>query len=138
MPATVPAVEIADDADAGGVGCPDCETGAMNATDDRGVSAEFAVNILVRAFAQKIKIEFAQRRRESVGVLDNLRSARPPGDAQRILALARRHRCFKESPFVNTLHGGELAAASVDEVDRLRAWLQRTNNSTLLCALQAQ
>ena len=57
MHASVPAVEVADDADAMGVGRPDGEVDAVGAADAQRVRAELVVDAGVVALAEQVEIE---------------------------------------------------------------------------------
>jgi hypothetical protein len=52
----VPAVEVADDGDGGGVGGPDGEVGAVAAVDGEEVGAELVVEIEVVAFLEEVDV----------------------------------------------------------------------------------
>ena len=62
-------IEIADDADAARAGCPNRKVYAANALNRCDVSAEFFVGVVVTPFAHQMKIEFAEKVRECVGVV---------------------------------------------------------------------
>ena len=82
------------------------------------------INVPVRTFAEEIQVELTQGGRESVRVLDDLRLPWRPGHAQRVAALARRHRRFKKPAFVNAPHGCDFAAVSRDQLYARRSGLQ--------------
>jgi hypothetical protein len=63
MLATVPVVEITDDADSLGGRRPDRERNAFRAADLRNMRAEFIVDLLVTAFAEEMEINFSKRGR---------------------------------------------------------------------------
>ena len=60
--APVPVVEVADDADARGVGGPDGEVDAFGRAERHRVGAELVVNPGVVAFAEQIEIVVGDRR----------------------------------------------------------------------------
>ena len=66
--AAVPAVEISDDADPLGVGCPDGEGGAGDVADGAGVGAEDIVEGVVGAFGEVVDILFPEDVPERIGV----------------------------------------------------------------------
>ncbi len=68
MGAAVPSVEVADDADPVGVGCPDGELHARDAVHRPRVGAEEAVGVPVASLAEQVQIKVAELGREAVGV----------------------------------------------------------------------
>ena len=70
MHASVPAVEVADDADAGGVGGPDGEMDALGRTDRHRVRAELVVDARVIAFAEQVQVVVGDHPAEAVGIVD--------------------------------------------------------------------
>src|SRR5215813_3894525 len=68
MDAAVPAVEIADDADAFCGWSPDSEVRAGDSVDGLCVRAELFVGVVVAAFGHEVKIEIAELVGECVGV----------------------------------------------------------------------
>ena len=60
MTPAVPGVEVADDADALGIGCPDSEGGALDAVDFAQVRAEPLEGAKMRAFGEQPDVEFAE------------------------------------------------------------------------------
>ena len=101
--AAIPAVKVADDADALGAGGPNGEMNAANAFERFEVRAHFIVGVVVAAFAHEVKIELAEEIGESVGVasFDCFAVASTVADAVRAgsgSALERiRQRGFKKS-----------------------------------------
>ena len=59
MVIAIPAVEVADDADAASLWGPDRERDAFRATDFRDVRAEFFIDLLVAALAEKMQVDLA-------------------------------------------------------------------------------
>lgn len=68
MDAAVPAIEVADDADATSAGRPDGEVHAGDTIDGFDVGAELFVGVVVTAFAHEVEVEFSEEKREGVGV----------------------------------------------------------------------
>ena len=78
MATTVPVVEVADHADALGVGRPDGEVDAPESLVRAEVSAQPLEVAQVRSLAQKVKVEVGKDRPEAVGV-DELPADAPRG-----------------------------------------------------------
>ncbi len=70
MHAAVPIIKVTDDADAPGVRRPHCKMHAAHALDGLQVRAELLVAVVVRAFAEQMKIEIAQQGRKGIGIGD--------------------------------------------------------------------
>ncbi len=70
MDATVPAIEIANDAHAPGAGSPNSEVNATEAFEGNEMSAEFFVGVVMAAFAHEVQIELAENVRKSVGIVN--------------------------------------------------------------------
>ncbi len=70
----LPSLEVADDPDGRGPGCPHGERDAVDAVDRLHVRAEVVPELLVASLTEQVQVEFADRRREAVGVV------RRPGD----------------------------------------------------------
>jgi len=68
MDAAVPAVHVADDADALCGGSPDGKVRAGDACDGMEMRAKFFVGGEVAAFADEVKIEVSEEKREGVGI----------------------------------------------------------------------
>ena len=68
--AAVPAVEVADDADALRVGRPDREVHAGDAVDRQAMRAELLPRAVVRPFAEQMQIEVGEDLAELVGIDD--------------------------------------------------------------------
>ena len=83
--APVPAVEVADDADAVGVGRPDREVDPGDRAAVRRVRAEFLVSAQLRALAQQVEIEVGQDPAEPVGIVHLAGAAVLPADAQAVV-----------------------------------------------------
>ena len=67
--AAIPCVEMADDADAAGIGGPDREDDALDALMFDRMRAETLPQFLVAAFGDEVFVHLAQHRREPVGVV---------------------------------------------------------------------
>jgi hypothetical protein len=70
MTPAVPVIEISDNAHAPRARRPHREGDAGHAVEDGRVRAELLVGVVVCALGQKMPIEIAQQRRETVGVVD--------------------------------------------------------------------
>lgn len=68
MDAPVPAVHVANDADALCGGSPDGEVRAGDACDSMEMRAKFFVGGEVAAFADEVEIEVSEKKREGVGI----------------------------------------------------------------------
>ena len=68
--AAVPAVEVADDADAIGVGRPHREVHAGRAADRDAVRAELVERAMVRAFAEQVQIEIGEHAAVAIRIVD--------------------------------------------------------------------
>ena len=68
MDTTVPAVEIANDADPLGIGRPDRTGGASNPIPGHRVGAQDLIDVVVAAFPEEVKVKIRQERVEGVGV----------------------------------------------------------------------
>src|SRR5579859_809940 len=75
MDAAVPAVEIADDADAPRGRRPDGEVDAGDAVDGLQVRAKFFVRVVVAAFGHEVKVEIAELVRKRIRIVDFERDA---------------------------------------------------------------
>lgn len=71
VPASVPAIEIADDLDGSRVRGPDGEIDSAAAVDHAGVGAQTFVKFEVFPFADQVTIEIAQDRRGRVWIVHN-------------------------------------------------------------------
>ena len=69
MFAAVPAVEIADDLDASGVGCPDGKVDAGNAVNGADLRTKSFVQLVMATFADQVAIKVGQDRWSGVRVL---------------------------------------------------------------------
>ena len=68
MKAAVPAVEIADDRDPAGRGCPHRERHALDPVHRAQLGAELVVDPVLVAFVEQVEILLAERRQEGIGV----------------------------------------------------------------------
>ena len=88
MAAAVPGVEIADDADAGGVGCPDGEIDSFHAVDRAQLGPQPLVEAPVPPFVQQVQIVVGQQGRKCVGVVHHNPSAPFVGGLNHVPRLA--------------------------------------------------
>ena len=79
---------------------------------------ELAVDVPVRAFAEQVEIEFAERRREAIRVFDILHRAVGPGDPQPIVAQPWRHRAREQAVILLGLELADDLSLRVDELHR--------------------
>ena len=70
MAAAIPEIEVADHADAPGVGGKHHEGDPGDSFEHQRMGAELVVEMQMRAFAEQIEIEIGQHRRKAVRVLD--------------------------------------------------------------------
>ena len=70
MRAAVPAIEVADDADALRVGRPDGEVHAGDAADRQAMGAELLPRAVVRPLAEQVQIEVGEDLAELIGIDD--------------------------------------------------------------------
>ena len=70
MDAPVPVVEVADDADAGGVGGPDGEVHALGRADRHRVRAELVVDAGVVAFAEEVEVVVGDDAAVAIRIVD--------------------------------------------------------------------
>ena len=75
MAAAVPVIEIADHADAAGIGRPHGEVHARDPVDGAAMGAQLLEGAQMGALYQQVDVQLAQHRREAVGVLDRLQAA---------------------------------------------------------------
>jgi hypothetical protein len=62
MGVSVPVIELADDADGGGVGSPDGEVHAFLTVDFADMCTEFFVTFPVCSFAEQMEIKFGKEK----------------------------------------------------------------------------
>src|SRR5215471_2848198 len=103
MDATVPAVEVADDADALRAGGPNGEVDALNAFESDKVRPEFLVGVVMAALAHQVEVKLREDAGESVGVV-NLERLAVVGMAmdfvtggREAVGLLQRQDCFKKT-----------------------------------------
>jgi hypothetical protein len=70
VPASIPEVEVADDAHTPGSGRENDEAHARGAFEHHRVGAELLVECGVGTLAEQVEVELAQDRREAIGILD--------------------------------------------------------------------
>ncbi len=73
----VPLVEVADHADAAGIGCPDREAETCDAVDRLSLRAEDAVGDVAADLAQGFDVALVQGRAEAVGIVTTVLGAVP-------------------------------------------------------------
>ena len=114
MTATIPGVEITDDADPLRIGRPHGKGHALDTVDLAQMRAEPLVRPQVRAFGEQPDVEFAEHRREAVGILDLLNASRP-GDAQPVVEqlVASEDRGLEKAGMITQT--GDLAFGKFDE-----------------------
>jgi hypothetical protein len=81
MPARIPVIKVADDANHFGIWRPDGKTHAADAFVLDNMSAQCVVTLVVSAFAVEIQIEVGQERLEPIGIVENFGSAFPKTNA---------------------------------------------------------
>ena len=136
--AAVPAVEIRDDADPRRVRCPHGEAHARDALDGAQVGAEFPVNRGVRAFTEQVQVEIAKCRRKAVAVVDRVPLAVVRRNTQPVYALARRHVGHVQALGKHALHVRHEPVVGVDEIDALRARLERAHDAARAALVYAE
>jgi hypothetical protein len=121
MTTAVPEIEVADDADATGVGRPDGKADAGDAVEFADVSAELQVFLVVSAFADEMKIEIGEQRRERVRVGEFVGRSRRERRAETIgrerLRGSKGKESFEESGGVNAR--GEEGFAAFEKNENL-------------------
>jgi len=82
MDAAVPAIEVADDADAAGAGSPDGEVNAADTFEGNEMSAEFFISVVMAALAHEMQVKLSEDTGKSVGVVnfERLAVVRAPAD----------------------------------------------------------
>src|SRR5437763_14299292 len=114
--ASVPGVEIADQADPAGVRRPDRERDALDAVMHDGMRAELLIAGEMVAFDQQMDIEFAEHRRKPVDIVELVHMA-APRNAQPVTErrLAVRHAADEKARGVEALAApGDLAARGTE------------------------
>ncbi len=108
MTAAIPSIEVADDADAGGVGGPDGEVDAIDTVHVAQLRAESAVASPVSALSEQIQIVVAQQRRKGIRIVNRHLVPSMVGNAQHIwlapLGFRSRANRFEQPGRVNTPH----------------------------------
>src|SRR3954466_13589443 len=108
MPARIPKIEVADDADPPRIGSKYNESDPISPVERHRVRTELVVEPLMGAFAEQIEIEIAQHRREAVGVLEFDDVVAEAG-AQLVSPGAVRQRASEQSRIVNPRQRSSLA-----------------------------
>ena len=114
MPASVPEIEIPDDADAACVRGIEREYDAGHAVMHDRMRAELVVELQMRAFVEQVQIEVGEDREEAVGIL-HLDGVVAEAHAQPVTAVMARDRAGKQARLV---HARQLALLAVFEHDR--------------------
>jgi len=120
--ASVPAVEVADHADAVSVGRPDGEVDAAHAVHLAGVRAQLAVRLGVAPLAEKVQVVFGQQRAEGIRIGKRLLQAGVSLPLEMVAQAgpAAPHTGLKEAAFMQALHGIACARPLVDDGQRAR------------------
>jgi len=141
MAPPVPAVEVADDADALGARRPDREGDAADAFVLDRVCAELLVAPQMVAFGEEVDVEFAEHRRETVGILELVAEAlsRVGAQAIRKSVLPRLDRAGEEPGGMHARQlGDDLAAVAIEHLHALGPGLERAKDEALLALVQAE
>ncbi len=135
MPAPVPAVEIADEADAPRVRRPDREMHALHAVHRHHVRAEFFPQPQVIALVEQMQVQFAEHGPERIRVARHALPAAEIRDPQFIPEQLRpaRHEDFEQAVFMDARHG-PLGARAIqfDHRDLLRVAQEHPHRHVLL------
>ena len=142
--ASVPGVEVADDADGARGGRPDRERGPAHrrARADAHlahVRAEARVQLLVAAFADQVQVELAERRSERVRVLERERPGRPVVHRQLVAERKRRagERRLEYARGMDLLHDDGLAPRGLDR-HRLRRGAKRPHHDPIVGRVRSE
>src|SRR5262245_36393169 len=93
MDAAVPAVEIANDADAARIGRPNSPVNTTHACELADMRSHFFVGAEVCPFAKQVQIKIGEQRGKRVGVLGLRGRSAGPGDAEAIVARSESFGC---------------------------------------------
>ncbi len=138
VPTAVPVIEIADHADARRVGRPYRKPRARNAKKRGDMSAQFPVDLSVGAFAKKVEIEFAQRCRESISILDLVNTVIRRRDPEAVATFSRWQGCGEQAAGMDTLHCRKTGTVTVDQFDALCLRLQGPDDPAIAVAMWAE
>ncbi|MCY1238390.1 hypothetical protein D9M72_511260 [compost metagenome] len=106
----VPVVELADDGNALGIGCPDGEVVAVGAVMVDRVRAHLVKEPEVRTFADVVVVHRAEHRTEAIGIDDDPFAALIAGAVAHRLGFLQRHGPFEEAGVVTPLERSEFLA----------------------------
>jgi hypothetical protein len=136
--ASIPAIEIADDADRARIRRPDRECHAPGLRNALHMGAESMPSLQVVAFGEKMDVEVAENRRKRIGIVEIVRLVAP------IHSQAVCGRALAGDPAdkdAAVLHIGKLGdgmAGAVDDLDGAGARLEGAQNQALLIPVQAK
>jgi hypothetical protein len=133
----VPAVEIADHRDMGGVGRPDRKEHAGDAGDLAQIGAEPRREIEMAPLGGKVEIVVGEQQAEAVGVC-RLGDAARPGGADAIGAVGRAGRLMEAAARVDHRHGAPRLALAGHEFDIVRAREKGAHQSDILDDMAAE
>ncbi len=117
MAASVPIVEIADDADTPRVRCPDREGDAGDTADRTRVRSERIPEPKVRSLGDEVDVHVAENRPEAVRVLDLLAAVRGFDDERIIEGRSIRQMGFEEAVAADALELEAFRSAALAEED---------------------
>ena len=131
--ATVPVVEVADDADADGVGRPHRKVHAVGRADAHRMGAELFVDPRVIAFAEEIQIVVTEDSPVAIRIVDVIGMAAGVGDAQRVIGNRGEagEKSFENSRVMAFLHRHR-SATGPDDADLFGPWQERANNDAFV------
>jgi hypothetical protein len=103
---SIPAIKIANDADPGGIGCPDREKDACDSINFLNMGAQEAVSMPVLAFMKEVQVHITKQRRKAVGIMVDMFMVLVvmPDEAITIRHLLSRTMPFKKVAVFDALH----------------------------------
>src|SRR5450755_4225149 len=115
MDATIPSIEIPDDADALRVRRPNRKINSRDSADRAQLRAELLVKLMMISFGEEMQIHLAHDRAETIRIVQLMFSVVPRNDAHFIVAIAffSRHDGL-EKPFVIEALGREFLSVRND------------------------
>ena len=138
VPAPVPVVEAAGDADAFRIRRPDRKACALDAVDRPDACAQFFVDLLVGAFTEQVKIHVPECLAEAVVVLDRVAVPTRVRDLQQVVAFPWRHDADEQTARVHSLRLRKQFAVRVDEIDAAGMRLQRAHDAPVAGTMNAE
>ena len=132
MAAAVPGVEVADHADAGGVGGPDGEVHPVHAVDRAQFGAEPVVALPVPAFVQQMQVVVGQQVRKGVGVVHGDLPSPFVGHAEQVAGACRWSRAPGKWPRTVRPDGSAAWAAPASP------WAGSTTQASVDCGKNAR